>query len=48
MTMQQILCRTDKELCLHMFYFILDMKVILEIYESEGILMDSVVVHSVS
>jgi len=48
MTMQQILCRMDKELCLHMFHVNLDMKVTLEIYESGGILMHSAVVHSVS
>jgi hypothetical protein len=48
MTMQQILCRTDKEICLHMFHVILDMKVTFEIYEREGTLMHSFVVHSVS
>ena len=47
MTMQQILSWTDKEMCLHMFHVILYMKVTLEIYESEGILMHSVVIYSV-
>jgi hypothetical protein len=48
MTMQQILYRKDKGICLHMFHVILYMKVTLEIYESESILMHNVVVHLVS
>jgi len=35
MTMQQIFCRKDKEICLHVFHVILYMKVTLEIYESD-------------
>jgi hypothetical protein len=46
--MKQTLCRTDKEIFLHMFHVILDMKVTSEINESDDILMHNAVVHSVS
>ena len=42
--MKEILCGTDKEIFLHMFHVILDMKVTVEIFESDDSFVHSIVV----